>query len=731
MSIKSIARARNISTLAGFIQGRFKSTLVLFYAIFTTFLISIGYQSWQIEGDRNKNQLINVLSQAVSKYDKTHDGYTLLSSLEQVAMQPAVCNLATDVFTNRIDTSSLGVWQCSYIESLYTKSQTLFFKKVRNEKNEPAQVKVTYSLFSNLSAIAAPILLSIAMALFVLFLVRKLRTSLDQVSMDLKQVLDYTNDKILYEELDSKIYEIKSVQDTLEKNRRQLVQASVDKGIAQTTQMLAHDVRKPFSMIEALIQMVEETRNPLEIKTILTDNLSSVSLAIASANGMISDVMEVGSTSEPKTEVVDAILFLDEILSQLFRLKADLQIQFSFDIPYGLVFEIDKLKFSRVFLNIVGNAIEHMGGKGHLWFRARQGPKHFFEFTIGNSDTFIPASDIDVLFEAFYTKDKRGGTGLGLAIARKIVTAHGGEIWCKSEEKSGTEFIFTIPAELSSLSDTIELPSSAAGYSRRPEFEVQDTAAKPSTVLHSPNIETIRLSIFIVDDEPIYIEALQSQINRLRAEISVTAFSSVSDLLNSLDKSSHPALIIIDIDFGTESMSGIEACSKIRGIGYLGKICVHSNRGSIAFQPIAIRAGADFYLPKPMSLDDLENLVLCSVSGKRARYEKKILLFEDEMIFQRRWVKKAMPQEIIAARSWQNFISNHSNLDWASIDYVVMDMHLENGESGLDCARLVRASAPELRIYLCSNTDFIPNSEIKFDGLLQKDPEAALKTLRT
>jgi signal transduction histidine kinase len=37
------------------------------------------------------------------------------------------------------------------------------------------------------------------------------------------------------------------------------------------------------------------------------------------------------------------------------------------------------------------------------------------------------------------------GNGLGLSIARRIVTLHGGEIRCKSEEGAGTEFTVSLP----------------------------------------------------------------------------------------------------------------------------------------------------------------------------------------------------------------------------------------------------------------------------------------------
>ena len=52
------------------------------------------------------------------------------------------------------------------------------------------------------------------------------------------------------------------------------------------------------------------------------------------------------------------------------------------------------------------------------------------------------------IFEKFYQGDDSHavpGNGLGLSIARRIVTLHGGEIRCQSEEGAGTEFTVSLP----------------------------------------------------------------------------------------------------------------------------------------------------------------------------------------------------------------------------------------------------------------------------------------------
>ena len=76
------------------------------------------------------------------------------------------------------------------------------------------------------------------------------------------------------------------------------------------------------------------------------------------------------------------------------------------------------------------------------------------EVTVEVSDTGIGIEEDDIvrLFDEFYRVDNQinqdqKGTGLGLPLAKKIVEAHGGQMWVTSKPGEGTTFHFTLPVK--------------------------------------------------------------------------------------------------------------------------------------------------------------------------------------------------------------------------------------------------------------------------------------------
>src|SRR5262249_16577512 len=114
----------------------------------------------------------------------------------------------------------------------------------------------------------------------------------------------------------------------------------------------------------------------------------------------------------------------------------------------------DLEQLSRVVSNLVGNAIRHTPGGGEVTVTAvpvdgGDPASGFMQSTVRDTGEGIPPEYLSRIFERFVQVPgaTAGGAGLGLPIAKKIVEAHGGQIWAESEPGHGAQVHFTVPLD--------------------------------------------------------------------------------------------------------------------------------------------------------------------------------------------------------------------------------------------------------------------------------------------
>ncbi len=111
----------------------------------------------------------------------------------------------------------------------------------------------------------------------------------------------------------------------------------------------------------------------------------------------------------------------------------------------------DRERLRQILLNLVDNAVKYTpaGGSVELGASARNGD---VLVSIRDTGVGIPSEVGERIFEPFYrvpgTTAQRGqaSSGLGLALTKRLVEAHGGDIWFESKTDHGTTFTVTLPA---------------------------------------------------------------------------------------------------------------------------------------------------------------------------------------------------------------------------------------------------------------------------------------------
>lgn len=343
------------------------------------------------------------------------------------------------------------------------------------------------------------------------------------------------------------------------------MQQSRYKAIAQTTQMLAHDVRKPFSILRGVLKAVQNGVNDTE--TLIKTWLPDVERAMDSVNGMIEDVMEIDSESCPETAEVALEGLIGEALQDQFRFHEASLCRLSYRFEHKHLLRINQRKISRVFSNIIANAVEATGTHGHIWFKSSESPG-FIEVVIGNEGREIDPDRKAKIFEPFFTAEKAGGTGLGLAIAKKIVEAHGGRIWCCSEPGSrAVTFHFLLPTGGVAAKQAEPLPESAVLYQN-----LESVPGKREPVSFASK------GHYIVVDDDAFIRYAWTDLAALK---NVAAFASPDQFWSAVQKD--PSIlaeargIATDYHFANETVAnGFEFAAELREKGYIGKIIMCS-----------------------------------------------------------------------------------------------------------------------------------------------------------
>ena len=526
--------------------------------------------------------------------------------------------------------------------------------------------------------------------------------------------------------------------------------------VARMTQMLAHDVRKPFSILRMGLGMLGKAKDPEGVKRILGGLVPEIEKATASVDGLIADVMEVGSTStELIQEPASPESLIEATLGEIFRVYPKSDINVAYDLRHAHMVNVHVNKVGRVFSNIIGNAAQAMKYRGEIWFRTNEADG-MVQFCLGNAGSFIPAESFSKLFEAFFTSGKKGGTGLGLAIADKVIKAHGGKIWCESsrtaEHPDGkVEFYFTLPiAAGKPNATTAVLPKHSSEIIKViqaiAQVADQDGSVDQSEVALEAEIVDAHaklgraIKVLIVDDEAVYRNGLSAYLTRTESLARTFAITQASSSQEALKSSAGMGfdLVITDIDMGPTSANGFELVRSLRVVGCTPRlVCVHSNRMVPADQKTAIDAGADAFIPKPIARGQLLKLVLqalrqptAATSDSSRTTEPKlpvIAVADDNPFILDAWIDSLKADaSVVAVDSPEALLArlDEEPALLARLHGVIVDQNFDNsGQDGVGLGRELKRRRANLTVLLSSDGVYRPEELVGgIDRTIAKDP---------
>jgi PAS domain S-box-containing protein len=205
--------------------------------------------------------------------------------------------------------------------------------------------------------------------------------------------------------------------------------------------IVSHELKSPLKIIEGYLMAIRDNREVFEK---YFDKVIGQSRRMASLVDSLLKLSQAGRVID-KRRNVDVEKVISRTFDSLKTKGIPCSLQLSSPMP-GVKADPDRLE--DLFHNLIDNSFKYRDPeKESLTVRIDcQQTGRGFLFTYQDNGIGIRKEYQRRLFEPGFVLEKDKGTGFGLAIARKIIQAHGGNIWADSPGLGGgITFYFMIP----------------------------------------------------------------------------------------------------------------------------------------------------------------------------------------------------------------------------------------------------------------------------------------------
>ena len=387
----------------------------------------------------------------------------------------------------------------------------------------------------------------------------------------------------------------------LQRLNEELAAATASKSLFLAS--MSHEIRTPMNVVLGLAQLLE--REPLGEEPL--EMVRRIRAAGDSLLGIINDILDFSKIEAGQFELEHRVFGLEEslrhignLLEETARGKGLRLLLEAPPLPGWLAG--DPLRLEQVLINLTSNAIKFTE-RGEVTLRARSltcdASTVRLRFEVSDTGIGLSPAACARLFQPYTqaetgTARRFGGTGLGLSISKRLVELMGGAIGVESREGVGSTFWFELAFE-------------------RREDAPPDSAVETFRVA-GPRLRGLR--VLVADDNPVNLYLAEHVLRKEGAEVTQAQDGrQVLDLLQA--RPGAYDLVLMDIQMPV--MDGLEATRMIRRELQLTTLPVIALSAGVmaAERQQALEAGVDDFLPKPMNLDRMAEMILKYCSAER------------------------------------------------------------------------------------------------------------------
>ena len=407
----------------------------------------------------------------------------------------------------------------------------------------------------------------------------------------LKDVLTFSKEKV--HRLELKRFEAEKEQEIANKS-------NIAK--SQFLANMSHEIRTPLNGVLGMIELLQST----ELENEQLEMLEIISRSGKNLLRILNDILDFSKIDAEKLEFESLAFNLVENVTNIFNLlqhEADtrrIDLKLSYDDSFHKTYIGDPTRVAQVISNVISNAIKftHEGGVDVNLSKLKN---NMIQILVKDTGIGISEESQASLFKVFSQADSSttrmyGGTGLGLVIVKKLVERMGGTVKLESIVNVGSSFTISLDLEMAK----------------------EDISENPSlqNILPFKDIELgskFPIRILVAEDNPVNQMVMKMMLARLGFTNCkfVLDGEKVLEALRLSEIHGIPDYSLILMDMQMPKMDGVEA-TKILKKEYgdnSPRICAVTANAFKEDLDKCFSAGMDDCLTKPVSLDELKNII--------------------------------------------------------------------------------------------------------------------------
>ena len=207
---------------------------------------------------------------------------------------------------------------------------------------------------------------------------------------------------------------------------------------------IVHDFKNPLQVIGLAAELAcsDHTAPPMRAKA-----ADRIARQVERMTNMLQELIEFTKPSGQQRLLaqVNFARYMNPLADEIRQEIAERRVQLELvNPPPEVSVRVDPKRLSRLFYNLLNNAVDEMADGGKIFLRFATEDSEL-RVEVEDTGRGIAPEIASSLFEPFATHGKAHGTGLGLTICKKIAEDHGGRVWARSTPGKGATFCFTIP----------------------------------------------------------------------------------------------------------------------------------------------------------------------------------------------------------------------------------------------------------------------------------------------